>query len=54
MTFADVEMLPSAGGCWVRFSGRIYATYHPKAPRGVSHCGVCGRVIVRGMGRWWK
>jgi hypothetical protein len=47
--------LAEAGGCWCRISpGRIYATYHPKAPAGISACGVCDRMVLRGMGWWWQ
>lgn len=45
---------PGTGHCWARTSpGRIFATYHPKAPPGLSYCKVCSRAVVRGMGRWW-
>lgn len=46
--------LPPAGRCLVRMSpGRLYATFHDKAPTGASHCRKCGRLVLRGEGRWW-
>lgn len=47
--------IPKSGPCWVRYApGRIYATYHPDAPAGVSLCGVCNRLVLRALGRWWE
>jgi hypothetical protein len=47
--------LPKSGKCMVRMgSGRMYATFHPSAPEGASHCRVCGRTVLRGEGRWWE
>jgi hypothetical protein len=47
--------LPEAGGCRTRMApARIYATYHPAAPVGISACAVCDRFVLRGMGRWWE
>lgn len=47
--------LAKAGPCWVRVAGaRRLATYHPAAPAGVSVCGVCGQLVLRGLGRWWE
>lgn len=46
--------LAEAGGCWSRISpGRLYATFHPNSPVGISVCGICDRIVMRGMGRWW-
>lgn len=53
--FAVTVLKVGTGHCWVRLApGRVFATYHPKAPPGISHCLVCGRVVIRGMGRWWS
>lgn len=47
--------LPGSGGCWVRLSpGRVWATFHPKAPGGVSRCDICDRFVLRGLGKWWE
>lgn len=27
---------------------------HPEAPAGISYCHVCGRMVIRGWGRWWE
>jgi hypothetical protein len=33
--------------------GRIWGSYHPDAPPGVSVCAICDRIVLRGLGRWW-
>lgn len=53
-TLVERGELPSAAGCWCHFiPGHLAVDYHPHAPRGFSGCGVCGRIVVRGAGRWW-
>jgi hypothetical protein len=44
----------SAGKCMLRYGLGRYSMYHPGAPAGQSYCDVCGRVVFRGMGRWWE
>lgn len=36
--------------CWSFSSG---LAQHRDAPQGISHCRACGRIVVRGEGRWW-
>lgn len=43
--------LRKAGRCTVRYGAG--AAFHPEAPIGASHCRICGRVVLRGEGRWW-
>lgn len=51
---ADRGDLPLTGTCRIRYSpGRFYAFFHPTAPPGMSICGVCDRLVLRGLGRWW-
>jgi hypothetical protein len=47
--------LSGAGACMARgYVGRYgWTSYHPNAPHGWSGCTVCGRVVIRGAGRWW-
>lgn len=43
------------GRCMQRMSpGRLYATFHPDAPSGLTYCPICGRVVIRNRGRWWS
>lgn len=42
--------LPDAGYCCAPIAGSM----HPVAPIGASHCRACGRVVLRGEGRWWE
>jgi len=44
----------SAGKCYMRYGLGRYREYHPQAPAGQSYCDVCGRAVLRGMGRWWE
>jgi hypothetical protein len=47
--------LPNAGRCMSRLApGRIYATFHDRAPAGVSLCPICGQLVIRARGRWWE
>lgn len=55
LAIAMYGALPAAGQCKVRIGGgRTYATFHDSAPRGLSACPVCGRMVTRGLGRWWE
>jgi hypothetical protein len=43
-----------AGRHMTRISpGRIYGSFHPDAPLGVSVCAICDRIVLRRLGRWW-
>lgn len=54
LALAGAAPLATAGGCLyrIRDDGRV-VRFHDRAPRGVSHCHVCGRHVLRGAGRWW-